>query len=73
MPIDHTYKLYYGGAQKRADGNYVRVIRDSAGSPFAEVPESNRKDVRNAVEAAAKVHTKAGSSSPSFLNFVITE
>ena len=24
---DRTYKLYYGGAQKRPDANYSRVIR----------------------------------------------
>ncbi|KAG1680657.1 Aldehyde dehydrogenase family 16 member A1 [Nymphon striatum] len=52
--IDHTYKLYYGGAQKRPDGNYSRLINDSQGKVFAEVSDSNRKDVRNAVEAAQK-------------------
>ena len=25
--VDRTYKLYYGGAQKRPDANYSRVIR----------------------------------------------
>ena len=52
--VDHTYKLYYGGAQKRPDGNYVKIIRDVEGKPVAEVGQSNRKDVRNAVEAALK-------------------
>ncbi|TRY72413.1 hypothetical protein TCAL_03960 [Tigriopus californicus] len=52
--VDHTYKLYYGGAQKRPDGNYVSVIRNVEGKVIAQVGESNRKDVRNAVEVAAK-------------------
>lgn len=52
--VDHTYKLYYGGAQKRPDGNYVNIIRNVEGQPLAEVGQSNRKDVRNAVEVAAK-------------------
>ena len=27
LKVDRTYKLYYGGAQKRPDANYSRVIR----------------------------------------------
>ena len=52
--IDRTYKLFYGGAQKRPDGNYCRPITDAEGKIFAYVGESNRKDVRNAVEVAHK-------------------
>lgn len=52
--VDRTYKLYYGGAQKRPDGNYCRVIKNAEGKEFALVGESNRKDVRNAAEAAGK-------------------
>lgn len=52
--VDHTYKLYYGGAQKRPDGNYSTIIRNVEGKVVAQVGESNRKDVRNAVEVAAK-------------------
>nr|XP_053647103.1 aldehyde dehydrogenase family 16 member A1-like isoform X1 [Cherax quadricarinatus] len=52
--VDRTYKLYYGGAQKRPDANYCRVISDAKGKAFALVGESNRKDVRNAAEAASK-------------------
>ena len=52
--IDHTYKLYYGGAQKRPDGNYSSVIRNVEGKPIAQVGQTNRKDVRNAVEVAKK-------------------
>ncbi|KAK6170273.1 hypothetical protein SNE40_018701 [Patella caerulea] len=52
--IDRTYKLYYGGAQKRPDGQYSRPIRNPDGKVVGLVGESNRKDVRNAVEAAHK-------------------
>ena len=52
--VDRTYKLFYGGAQKRPDGNYSRVVLSADGAPLAQVAESNRKDVRNAVEAAQK-------------------
>jgi len=52
--VDRTYKLYYGGAQKRPDGCYSRVIKSPTGQVMAQVGEGNRKDIRNAVEAAAK-------------------
>ncbi|CAL4122997.1 unnamed protein product, partial [Meganyctiphanes norvegica] len=39
--VDRTYKLYYGGAQKRPDGNYCRVINNAHGKSFALVGESN--------------------------------
>jgi len=52
--VDRTYKLYYGGAQKRPDACYMRTIRSAEGKILAQVGDSNRKDVRNAVEAALK-------------------
>ncbi|KAF2363714.1 Aldehyde dehydrogenase domain [Trinorchestia longiramus] len=52
--VDRTYKLYYGGSQKRPDANYSRVVLDPSERTFAVVAEANRKDVRNAVEAANK-------------------
>ncbi|XP_043915174.1 aldehyde dehydrogenase family 16 member A1 [Protopterus annectens] len=52
--VDHTYKLYYGGAQKRPDGMYSRPVYNQTGKVLAYVADSNRKDVRNAVEAAHK-------------------
>lgn len=52
--IDRTYKLYYGGAQKRPDGNYSTPVVGANGQVVALVSDSNRKDVRNAVEAAHK-------------------
>jgi aldehyde dehydrogenase (NAD+) len=49
--IDRTPKLYIGGKQVRPDGGYSREIW--AGQRLlGVVPEGNRKDLRNAVEAA---------------------
>ncbi len=50
--IDRTAKHYYGGAQKRPDGGYSLTVTDHAGNAVDEVAQGNRKDVRNAVEAA---------------------
>eukprot|EP00747_Dinoflagellata_sp_TGD_P167467 gnl/TRDRNA2_/TRDRNA2_191927_c0_seq1.p1 gnl/TRDRNA2_/TRDRNA2_191927_c0~~gnl/TRDRNA2_/TRDRNA2_191927_c0_seq1.p1 ORF type:complete len:822 (-),score=165.52 gnl/TRDRNA2_/TRDRNA2_191927_c0_seq1:212-2677(-) len=52
--IDHTIKLYIGGAQKRPDGVYQRAVLDPAGKEVGAVGDGNRKDIRDAVEAAHK-------------------
>ncbi|KXJ06145.1 aldehyde dehydrogenase family 16 member A1 [Exaiptasia diaphana] len=52
--IDHTYKMYIGGAQKRPDGNYSNPIVNTSGEVIAQVADGNRKDIRDAVEAAHK-------------------
>ncbi|HWM94427.1 MAG TPA: aldehyde dehydrogenase family protein [Thermoanaerobaculia bacterium] len=52
--IDRTAKMYVGGKQARPDGEYSRKILDPSGRRVGEVGEGNRKDVRNAVEAARK-------------------
>ena len=51
-PIDRTYKLFIGGKQARPDQGYSRKIVGPDGRVLGEVAEGNRKDVRNAVEAA---------------------
>ena len=56
-PIDRTYKLFIGGKQVRPDQGYSRKIVGADGRVLGEVAEGNRKDVRNAVEAA---HAAAG-------------
>jgi aldehyde dehydrogenase (NAD+) len=56
-PIDRTYKLFIGGKQTRPDQGYSRKILGSDGRVLGEVAEGNRKDIRNAVEAA---HAAAG-------------
>ncbi|MDZ4730072.1 MAG: aldehyde dehydrogenase family protein [Xanthomonadales bacterium] len=50
--IDRTAKLYIGGKQVRPDGGYSRPAVDAQGRVIAEIPAGNRKDIRNAVEAA---------------------
>jgi len=52
--IDRTAKLYIGGKQARPDGAYSRAIHGADGKFIGEVGEGNRKDIRNAVEAAHK-------------------
>ena len=52
--IDRTPKLYIGGKQTRPDSGYSVRIADAKGKLVGEVGEGNRKDVRNAVEAARK-------------------
>ncbi|QDY71722.1 aldehyde dehydrogenase family protein (plasmid) [Qingshengfaniella alkalisoli] len=52
--VDRTAKLFIGGKQARPDGNYSRPIYSPKGNVLAEVGEGNRKDIRNAVEAARK-------------------
>jgi aldehyde dehydrogenase (NAD+) len=50
--IDRTPKLYIGGKQVRPDGGYSQAAYDATGKIIAEIPMGNRKDIRNAVEAA---------------------
>ncbi len=51
MAIDRTAKLYIGGKQVRPDGGYSREVWAGA-TLLGVAPEGNRKDIRNAVEAA---------------------
>jgi aldehyde dehydrogenase (NAD+) len=55
--IDRTPKLFIGGKQTRPDGGGSRRIESASGTLVGEVAEGNRKDIRNAVEAA---HAAAG-------------
>ncbi|VAV84855.1 Aldehyde dehydrogenase, partial [hydrothermal vent metagenome] len=50
--IDRTTKMYIGGKQARPDGGYSMVINSANGRYVGEVSKGNRKDIRNAVEAA---------------------
>ncbi len=52
--IDRTAKLFIGGRQVRPDSGYSRRIYDNNGKLVDLVGEGNRKDIRNAVEAAHK-------------------
>jgi aldehyde dehydrogenase (NAD+) len=51
-PIDRTAKLFINGRQARPDGGYSLMVRDPQGQLIGEVGAGNRKDIRNAVEAA---------------------
>ncbi|HTW57020.1 MAG TPA: aldehyde dehydrogenase family protein [Terriglobales bacterium] len=52
--IDRTVKLYIGGKQARPDSGYSMEVRAPDGRLLGEAPLGNRKDIRNAVEAAHK-------------------
>jgi aldehyde dehydrogenase (NAD+) len=52
--IDRSPKLYIGGKQIRPDSGYSFAVKDGAGNYCGEVGLGNRKDIRNAVEAAHK-------------------
>ncbi|WP_199489578.1 aldehyde dehydrogenase family protein [Pseudotabrizicola alkalilacus] len=51
--IDITAKLYIGGKQVRADGGQSYTVMGKNGA-IGQAAMANRKDIRNAVEAAAK-------------------
>ena len=53
-PIDRTVKLYIAGKQARPDSGYSMEVRGADGQLLGEAPLGNRKDIRNAVEAARK-------------------
>src|SRR5260370_36564089 len=53
-PIDRTVKLYIAGKQARPDSGYSIEVRAADGQLLGEAPLGNRKDIRNAVEAARK-------------------
>ena len=50
--IDRTPKFYIGGKQARPDGGYSRPVYGKTGKLLGQAPIANRKDIRNAVEAA---------------------
>jgi aldehyde dehydrogenase (NAD+) len=52
--VDRTAKLYIGGKQARPDSGYSYAITSPAGKQVGLAGLGNRKDIRNAVEAAGK-------------------
>lgn len=52
--IDRTPKMYINGKQVRPDGGYTQAVYSKMGNYIGDVPVGNRKDIRNAVEAARK-------------------
>jgi len=54
VSLDRTVKMYVGGKQARPDSGYSYPVTGKGGKHLAEVGLGNRKDIRNAVEAAHK-------------------
>src|SRR5579864_5986726 len=57
--INRTIKLYIGGKQARPDSGYSMEVRSPDGALLGEASLGNRKDIRNAVEAARKAESWA--------------
>jgi len=55
--VDRTPKMYIGGKQVRPDGNYTSAVLGHRGKLVGQVGDGNRKDIRDAVEAAHAAHT----------------
>ena len=55
--VDRTAKLYIGGKQARPDSGYSYAVVNPTGKQVGLAGLGNRKDVRNAVEAAAKAES----------------
>ena len=60
--LDRTAKLYIGGRQVRPDGGYSRPVFSPRGKLLGHAPLANRKDIRNAVEAARGAGGWAGAT-----------
>ncbi|RYD63561.1 MAG: aldehyde dehydrogenase family protein [Verrucomicrobiaceae bacterium] len=54
LKITKTPKCYVGGAFIRSESGRVYEMRSGSGEFFANIPRCTKKDLRNAVEAAAK-------------------
>ena len=52
--MDRTAKMYVGGKQARPDGGYSYEVFSKSGKALGLAGLGNRKDIRNAVEAASK-------------------
>ncbi|MBL8576415.1 MAG: aldehyde dehydrogenase family protein [Mesorhizobium sp.] len=55
--VDRTAKLYIGGKQARPDSGYSYAVSNAAGKQIGLAGLGNRKDIRNAVEAATKAES----------------
>lgn len=54
LTVSKTPKCYVGGKFIRSESGRTFPLHDATGNFFAHVPQCTRKDVRNAVEVAAK-------------------
>ncbi len=62
--IDRTVKQYIGGKQARPDSGYSFPVYGREGELLGEAPLGNRKDIRNAVEAARAASGWARTAAP---------
>ena len=60
--IDRTPKLFIAGRQVRPDSGYSTPVYSSTGKQLGFVGQGNRKDIRNAVEAAHAARSWAKST-----------
>jgi len=54
LPVTKTPKVYIGGAFVRSESARTFKVSGADGAFFGNIPQCTRKDLRNAVEAAAK-------------------
>jgi acyl-CoA reductase-like NAD-dependent aldehyde dehydrogenase len=54
LPVTKTPKVYIGGAFVRSESARTFKVSGAGGAFFGNIPQCTRKDLRNAVEAAAK-------------------
>jgi aldehyde dehydrogenase (NAD+) len=73
--LDRTAKLFIGGKQLRPDGGYSRAVWSPKGKLLGHAGTANRKDIRNAVEAAhaAKGWAKTTAHTRAQILFYIAE
>ncbi len=58
LSVEKTYKLFINGAFPRSESGRSLLVRDSRGGVLAHVTHASRKDLRDAVEAAASAQPK---------------
>jgi aldehyde dehydrogenase (NAD+) len=56
LRVDRTPKMYIGGKQVRPDAQYTQAVYGPKGGVVGQVGDGNRKDIRDAVEAAHAAH-----------------
>lgn len=54
LKVIKTYKIYIGGQFPRTESGRSYLVKDANGNPIANVCQSSKKDIRNAVQAARK-------------------
>jgi len=64
IPVTKTPKVYLGGAFIRSESARTFKISGADGAFFANIPQCTRKDLRNAVEAAARAGSGWARRSP---------